>query len=213
MQQGTPPLDSIVSLYEADAPPPAERGKGAKPFQRWLAFMAPRVGADGMRPSNAVVARSIERAEEDRLQEIAQRSTTDPSWSHAGPHGPTGLGGSGRLNRLINRPGTTEEWWACAPAGGLWRTLNGGDNWTAMGGQQLNSIGVSDIAFHPTDSDRMWIATGDGDYGDGDYADGESEWKAQAKLNAGTKRVSLAFDARTKMNGDKHAVALMACCI
>ena len=166
LQQGTLPLDSIVARYEADAPSPAERGKGAKPFQRWLAFMAPRVGGDGMRPSNAMVARSIDRAKEDRLQELSQRSTTDPSWSHAGPHGPTGLGGSGRLNRLVNRPGSTEEWWACAPAGGLWRTLNGGEVWTAMGGQQLNSIGVSDIAFHPTDSDRMWIATGDGDYGD-----------------------------------------------
>ena len=166
MRQGTLPIDSIEALYAADGPSPALRGKGAKPFQRWLAFMKPRVDAGGMRPSNAAIARSLERAEEDRLQESAQRTTTDPSWAFAGPVGPTGLGGSGRLNRLVNRPGSTEEWWACAPAGGLWRTLNGGDDWTAMGGQQLASIGVSDIAFHPVNPNRIWIATGDGDFGD-----------------------------------------------
>ena len=166
LRSGDVPLDSIVALYNADGLSPTTRGKGAKPFQRWLAFMEPRVGADGMRPSNAVVARSIERAEQDRIEELTQRSTTDPSWSFAGPQAPTGLGGNGRLNRLVSRPGSTEEWWACAPAGGLWRTQDGGSNWTAMGGQQLASIGVSDLAFHPTNPDRMWIATGDGDFGD-----------------------------------------------
>ena len=105
MRQGTLPIDSIEALYAADGPSPALRGKGAKPFQRWLAFMKPRVDAGGMRPSNAAIARSLERAEEDRLQESAQRTTTDPSWAFAGPVGPTGLGGSGRLNRLVNRPG------------------------------------------------------------------------------------------------------------
>ena len=35
-----------------------------------------------------------------------------------------------------------------------------------MGNGQLESIGVTDIAFHPTDPNRLWIATGDGDFGD-----------------------------------------------
>ena len=184
LRQGTLPLDSIAALYEADGLSPTMRGKGAKPFQRWLAFMEPRVDATGMRPSNAVIARSIQRAEEDRIQESAQRSSTDPSWTFAGPDAPTGLGGNGRLNRLVNRPGSTDEWWACAPSGGLWRTQDEGDSWTAMGGQELASIGVSDIAFHPTDADRMWIATGDGDFGDTrsigvwTTADGGLTWEA-----------------------------------
>ena len=55
----------------------------------------------------------MEAAEEDRTEELAQRSLTDP-WTYVGPTGPTGLGGSGRLNRLVDRPGVPTEWWACA---------------------------------------------------------------------------------------------------
>lgn len=166
MRDGGVPLQDVVAAFEADAPEASERGKGAKPFQRWLAFMGPRVLPDGTRPPNGAMLRALERGALDRQQESAQRSTTDPAWVHAGPVGPTGLGGNGRLNRLVPRPGSNSEWWACAPSGGLWRTTNEGLDWTSMGVDQLGSIGVSDIAFHPWDDQRLWIATGDGDFGD-----------------------------------------------
>ncbi len=165
MRDPSIPVDSVEALFEAAwSPDQAERGKGMKPFQRWLAFAKPRCAADGTRPVNGLVLRAIEAAEEDRAAESAQRSTTDPVWEYAGPTGPTGLGGSGRLNRLVDRPGVPSEWWACAPAGGLWRTSDEGQTWAPMGNGQLESIGVTDVAFHPTDPDRLWIATGDGDF-------------------------------------------------
>lgn len=185
MRDPTVPVDSVAALFDAAWPEgQAERGKGLKPFQRWLAFAKPRCGPDGTRPLNGLVLRALEAAEEDRLEELAQRSVTDPSWTYAGPTGPTGLGGSGRLNRLVDRPGVPEEWWACAPAGGVWRTTDEGLSWTAMGNGQLESIGVTDIAFHPTDPDRLWIATGDGDFGDTrsigiwSSVDGGHQWEA-----------------------------------
>ena len=55
-----------------------------------------------------------------------------------------------------------------------------------MGNGQLTSIGVTDIAFHPTDPGRLWIATGDGDFGDtrsiGVWTseDGGESWSATA---------------------------------
>jgi len=161
------PIDSVEQAYDAWASEgPQERGKGMKPFQRWLSFLAPRAGQDGMRPVNGRILRALEDARLDAVTESATRNSTDPLWQYEGPTGPTGLGGSGRLNRVVPRPGTTHEWWGCAPAGGLWRTQDGGTTWTAMGNGQLTSIGVTDIAFHPDDQDRMWIATGDGDFGD-----------------------------------------------
>ena len=166
MRDGSLSIDSVKACYNADPVNTASKGKGFKPFQRWLDFMEPRVDANGVRPSNGTVLRSLQKAEEHRLAEMAQRSSTDPIWTYAGPTGPTGLGGSGRLNRLVSRPGSDAEWWACAPAGGLWRSLDEGQTWTAMGADQLGSIGVSDIAFHPDDPLQMWIATGDGDFGD-----------------------------------------------
>ena len=181
------PLDSVEQAFDAWA---AEgdpgRGKGVKPFERWRAFMAPRVDAQGMRPTNARTLRALQDAQSDALAESAMRSLSDPSWEYAGPTGPTGLGGSGRLNRVVPRPGVPDEWWACAPAGGLWRTTNGGATWAEQGNGQLNSIGVSDIAFHPDEPNRLWIATGDGDFGDtrsiGVWTsdDGGASWSATA---------------------------------
>ena len=73
------------------------------------------------------------------------------------------------------RPGR----WIVAPT-------DGGATWAEQGNGQLNSIGVSDIAFHPSEPDRMWIATGDGDFGDtrsiGVWTsdDGGASWSATA---------------------------------
>lgn len=167
MRDGSIPLDSVVAAFDADVEPGAPaRGKGVKPFQRWLAFNAPRSGPDGTRPLNGRIERSLERAADDAASESASRSIDDPQWTYEGPTGPTGLGGSGRLNRVVPRPGQPDEWWACAPAGGVWRTENGGADWAPMGADDLASIGVSDIAFHPTDPNKIWLATGDGDFGD-----------------------------------------------
>ena len=181
------PIDSVRQAFEVWAEQGnVERGKGMKPFQRWLAFMAPRVDADGLRPTNGRTLRALEEARLDALSESAARTLNDPEWQYEGPIGPTGLGGSGRLNRVVPRPGVPDEWWACAPAGGLWRTQDGGGSWAAMGNGQLTSIGVTDLAFHPTDPDRLWIATGDGDFGDTrsigvwTSGDGGESWSATA---------------------------------
>ena len=80
MRDGTVPLDSVISLHATSPPDPLDRGKGFKPFHRWLNFMSPRVDANGLRPSNGVILRALERAEEDRLEEAAQRSMEDASW-------------------------------------------------------------------------------------------------------------------------------------
>ena len=167
MRDPSVPLDSIEAAFNASwDTETAQRGKGMKPFQRWLAFARPRYDSSGLRPASQAVFRSIEDAEADKAQEWIQRSISDPLWSYEGPIGPSGLGGCGRLNRVVQRPNHPNEWWACAPAGGLWRTEDAGASWWPMGNGQLNSIGVTDLAFHPTDPNRLWLATGDGDFGD-----------------------------------------------
>ena len=167
MRDPSMPLDSIEAAFQSSwTDTDLQRGKGMKPFQRWLHFAKPRFGANGFRPSGQAVLRSLQDAQADKIEEQQQRSSTEPTWNYEGPIGPSGLGGCGRLNRVVQRPGAVDQWWACAPAGGLWRTLDAGLSWLPMGNGQLNSIGVTDIAFHPSDPDRLWIATGDGDFGD-----------------------------------------------
>ena len=53
----------------------------------------------------------------------------------------------------------------CAPAGGIWKSPDAGLSWTSNT-DLLPNLGVSDIAIDPSNSDIMFIATGDRDAGD-----------------------------------------------
>eukprot|EP01041_Mallomonas_annulata_P033541 gene33541-56182_t len=52
-----------------------------------------------------------------------------------------------------------------APDGGLWKTIDGGTNWTTNT-DQLSIIGCSDIAVAYDNSNLLFLATGDSDGGD-----------------------------------------------
>ena len=47
-----------------------------------------------------------------------------------------------------------------SPGGGLWKTTDGGLNWTTNT-DNLPVLGVTDILINPTNTDIMYIATGD----------------------------------------------------
>jgi photosystem II stability/assembly factor-like uncharacterized protein len=52
-----------------------------------------------------------------------------------------------------------------APAGGFWKSTNGGATWNTTT-DDLGTLGVSDIAVNPDNPNIIYIATGDGDAGD-----------------------------------------------
>ncbi|MGB5420300.1 T9SS type A sorting domain-containing protein [Algibacter sp.] len=69
--------------------------------------------------------------------------------------------GSGRINFVTfdpQNPSTTM--FVGAPDGGLWKTTNGGTSWTTNT-DYLPIIGCAGLVIHPTDSDLMYLATGD----------------------------------------------------
>ena len=70
-------------------------------------------------------------------------------------------------------PSNSNTYYVGAPAGGIWKSLDAGKNWSPLT-DSLPQIGVSGIAIHPTDSNIIYIATGDDDAGDS-YAVGV--WK------------------------------------
>ena len=56
--------------------------------------------------------------------------------------------------------------YAATAFGGLWRSEDNGANWENMNtDNQLPFCGVADVATHPTNSDIVYLCTGDGDYG------------------------------------------------
>ncbi|MCF8379662.1 MAG: T9SS type A sorting domain-containing protein [Bacteroidales bacterium] len=139
-----------------------EKGKGWQQFRRWEHFMEPRVYPEGK--LNLPSYQSLVR---DNMLITADEA----DWKPLGPDLVPPLSyddrfsGAGRLNTVAFHPTNANIMYAGAPSGGLWKTIDGGTTWTSIG-DQLASLGVSDIAINPQDPNIIYIATGDGDSGD-----------------------------------------------
>jgi len=162
-----------------------ERGKGWKQFKRWEYFMEPRVFPSGVfAPTNL-----LEISKQENLRANATESTAD--WTHMGPYevpGDINNGspqGVGRVNAVAFHPTDENIIYCGAPAGGFWRTFDGGLTWETTT-DFLSSIGVSDILVNPTNPNIIYIATGDGDASDTytigvlKSTDGGSTWETTA---------------------------------
>lgn len=155
------------------------KGKGWKQFKRWEAFMEPRVYPDGVFHNNIMAV-----SQEKNMQ--ARNSNNLSSWEVLGPTNVPltnwgGKRGVGRINAIAFHPNNENIIWVGTPAGGLWKTTDGGLNWS-NNTDQLPSLGVAAITIDPNNSDIMYLASGDRDGGD-TYAygilksiDGGSTW-------------------------------------
>lgn len=144
------------------------KGQGYKQFKRWEWFWESRVLPNGHfpRPSATWDAyidyRSTHR---DLVSKRAETIMSSANWTSKGPSTSPGKGeGLGRINCMAFHPTEANTFWIGAPAGGLWKTTDGGATWSTRT-DTLPVLGVSDIAIDPTNPDIMYIATGDGDMG------------------------------------------------
>ncbi len=167
------------------------KGKGYKVFLRWQDFMQPRTFPTGSKFDNTLAAREYARFKKDNPNKL--KSATG-SWTFLGPTKVTGTtpngsyqspGGAGRINCIAVHPTNSNTIFAGAPAGGLWKSTDGGTTWSTNT-DNFTVLGISSIVFDPVTPTTMYIATGDGDAGDtwssGVYKsiDGGSTWNATA---------------------------------
>ncbi|MBL4592322.1 MAG: T9SS type A sorting domain-containing protein [Flavobacteriales bacterium] len=145
-----------------------EKGKGWKQFKRWEWFMEPRVYPTGriINPSLA-----YEEAMKFKNKYTPPKGLTNnktANWTPIGPSSWNSIGwnpGIGRVNAITVDPNNSSIIYVGAPAGGCWKTTNGGSTWTPLT-DNLSSLGVSGIAIDPNNSNIVYIATGDGDGND-----------------------------------------------
>jgi len=147
-----------------------EEGEGKFPgymqYKRWEAYMEPRVF-----PSGDITLPSTRQQEFQKyLNQSNERNGKPKNHTTAGnwvPLGPTGthwhgyFGGAARVSFLRFDPANSNTMWTFAPSGGLWKTTDGGLNWTTNT-DQLPMIGCTDIAINPLNTQIMYLATGDG---------------------------------------------------
>lgn len=141
---------------------PIEKGKGWKQFKRWEYFMEPRVYPSGERFSYSKVYEEYQ----NYIQSHPQNRTLTGQWSYIGNHErPNDGGGSGRINCIAFESGNNNVIYVGTPAGGLWKTYDGGNNWEPLT-DNLPTLGISSIVTHPSDPNIVYIGTGDADGSD-----------------------------------------------
>jgi hypothetical protein len=165
-------LDSETNFYQVqesfqnewrNIERPYPKGKGFMAYKRWEWYMEPRVFPTGKRiPTNA-----IQLAKQENPAMFPPPSGTSGLWTYIGNSSvPGGGGGAGRVNAIRPQPGSSTIFYACAPAGGLWKTTDAGASWNVMNTDYLDAIGATDVAIDPSNSNIIYLATGDGDAGD-----------------------------------------------
>ncbi len=143
-----------------------EKGKGWKQFKRWENFIEQRVFPDG------IMHPEILYTEYQNLQSASNQFRVMPPnvWIQVGPNNvPLQANGTkrgiGRVNTIAFHPTDANIIYVGAPAGGFWKSVNGGQTWTTTT-DFLTNLGVSDIAINPSNPNEIFIITGDRDAGD-----------------------------------------------
>lgn len=146
---------------------------GYKQFKRWENYMEPRVYPSGdMSLPSKNLDYFLDFLKENQFGGKSSSNSASTTYTAMGPMGPlSGLATNGfprkagRDNFITFHPSTPTTFWAGAPAGGLWKTTDGGLTWTTNT-DYLTVTGCSDLAVDPTNPNIMYLATGDGDAGD-----------------------------------------------
>ena len=143
------------------------KGQGYKQFKRWEYFNYSRLYGMDKHPPADITWQAVKQL---KLNKSNASSRSLGSWTTLGPtsviHTPNAAApGLGRVNVIKVSPSNPNVIFIGAPAGGLWKTENGGDSWTPLT-DYLMSIGISGIEIDPNNEDIMYIGTGDGDGSD-----------------------------------------------
>jgi photosystem II stability/assembly factor-like uncharacterized protein len=136
------------------------KASGWKQFQRWYYNMEGQV-----EPSTGKLPKQT--AQEVYNQYLKEKSNIkspkSANWTNLGPNSSeSGYYGVGRLNCVEFHPSDNNTFWVGAPAGGLWKTTDGGNSWSCLTNNN-NVLGISDILV-PSDyetSNTIYLATGD----------------------------------------------------
>lgn len=160
------------------------KGSGFKPFKRWENHWRDRVNPDGSRKSATETFNSFS----NYLSNSYRDNHFEGNWINLGPieqPGNSGTGqpnGNGRINDIAFHPSDSETIFIGAPAGGLWKTSDGGMQWQNYT-DDLPTLGVSSIIIDYTNPDVIYIGTGDRDAGDAEgmgvmkSIDGGDSWE------------------------------------
>lgn len=145
------------------------RGSGFKPFMRWEYHWRNYTNEQGYIVSSDEFWDAWRQKNQSKTNRSATMSLPVSNWQPIGPFTHTNTGswssGQGRVNIVHVDPSNPNTIYLGAPAGGIWKSIDNGTTWTPLT-DELPQIGVSGIAVDYSNSNVIYIATGDKDAGD-----------------------------------------------
>lgn len=143
---------------------------GEEVYKRWESYMAPRVYPSGNLLLPSTNYTNFMNWQSENPQSRSNVEILLGSWTPIGPIGkPSTLPGqanqayrtgTGRINFIRVDPANALKIFIGTPDGGLWKSIDGGASWTTNT-DFLTVIGCADFVFDPTNTQTMYLATGD----------------------------------------------------
>ncbi len=145
-------VDSLYRTIYTDESP--GKGMGWKPYKRFNWFWGQRAY-----PTGEIPAGLRWQEFQAKIQSEKNRNTLDdPTWQEIGP-----LNMAGRLLDVAIVSSSPNTIYVGSASGGIWKTTNGGANWIALD-DNLPTLAVGAVAIDPTNSNIVYIGTGEGSF-------------------------------------------------
>ncbi|NQX85048.1 MAG: T9SS type A sorting domain-containing protein [Flavobacteriaceae bacterium] len=142
-----------------------ERGTGYKPYKRWEYQALRNMDEEGRLKSPDFLYNELERYNNYLNQNTnGQRAVQQGSWQDLGPvywNATSGWNpGVGRVTAFAVESGNSNHIIIGAQTGGVWRTVDGGANWTVLTDGMAN-LSVYAVAMNPNDpTEYFWGSNG-----------------------------------------------------
>lgn len=104
--------------------------------------------------------------------DLAAAGAALTGWTNLGP-----ANQGGRTRALLIDPATPATMYAGGVAGGVWKTTDGGANWSTSTDLGMSNLAVATLAFEPRNTSTMYAGTGEG-VGNGDAVRGAGIFKS-----------------------------------
>ena len=143
-----------------------KKGSGYKPFKRWVNRWANLLNTNG----SLMTSQQLWSAWQEKNNQKTNRnnllfSLPPSNWQPIGPMQnaqPNSTMARGRVNIVHVDPNNPNTIYFGTPAGGIWKSTNNGTTWVPLA-DELPQIGVSGIAVDYSNSNTIYISTGDKD--------------------------------------------------
>ena len=141
------------------------RGSGYKQFKRWEYNAIRSVKENGFLPSIPEQLSELQRYNAYLNETASSRQALNDNWQELGPSSWSATTswnpGVGRITGIAIDPANEDHIIIGANTGGVWRTVDGGQNWLPLG-DTFTNLTVYSVAMHPTNSNTYYFGSGNG---------------------------------------------------